>query len=608
MLDRPVSLNEAEAMLDARLDRATALRFREILAAWAPGARQRAFFSARVAAATALSILHRRCRQVLEGDMTDAQAVRLIQEWFLQPQGGSVLASMGFAPVADARGVAELASCARLALVIRTNVLMAQECGRYLAWKDMADAFPYGRWRCGHAEHHREEHLRRDGRVFRFDHPIWTQSPPGGEFNCRCRRELLTQRDLDRLGLVPEPDDFPFAPSSLGFDPSRPVSDTPVVPGAGVLPELAERALRPPAEPLPDPHLPFPRVDLGALVAATGQPADGAPPPGPASAIPGLAAEPPLIRPGDGDTPQTMRDRAAAWLRGHRDRLVAWVRSLMRVTDAAGGDPGQDSPGQTAGERTEDADLAACDRTPPHKSVVRVAGRLPEFAHETLEGHPEKWHDGKTNLSEGEREKWRERCRREAEAIQPGLWREADRAYAAMPEAEREALFAYTCRDLYSLNSTLFGIYRRNVLGHQVNYSLSDAQLCEIELLRRALDRLPRFRGTVYRCMILDSEDLREKFLNRWTETQDAMTGFMSTTYRRKNARLYMKKGKPTIIFVVKNSTRGAYIGHLSGTPRDEEILFDCNQRFRLLKEGEPGYEPRREVGNVIYITVTEVN
>ena len=34
MLDRPVSLNEAEAMLDARLDRATALRFREILAAW----------------------------------------------------------------------------------------------------------------------------------------------------------------------------------------------------------------------------------------------------------------------------------------------------------------------------------------------------------------------------------------------------------------------------------------------------------------------------------------------------------------------------------------------------------------------------------------------
>lgn len=353
MLDRPVSLNEAEAMLDARLDRATALRFREILAAWAPGARQRAFFSARVAAATALSILHRRCRQVLEGDMTDAQAVRLIQEWFLSPAGGSILASMGFAPVRDARGVAELASCSRLALVIRTNVLMAQECGRYLAWKDMADAFPYGRWRCGHAEHHREEHLRRDGRVFRFDHPIWTQSPPGGEFNCRCRRELLTQRDLDRLGLVPEPDDFPFAPSSLGFDPSRPVSDTPVVPGAGVLPELAERALRPPAEPLPDPHLPFPRVDLGALVAATGQPADGAPPPGPASAIPELAAEPPLIRPGDGDTPRTMRGRAAAWLRGHRDRLVAWVRSLMRVTDAADAAPaegrGRDAPTDGAG-------------------------------------------------------------------------------------------------------------------------------------------------------------------------------------------------------------------------------------------------------------------
>ena len=135
-----------------------------------------------------------------------------------------------------------------------------------------------------------------------------------------------------------------------------------------------------------------------------------------------------------------------------------------------------------------------------------------------------------------------------------------------------------------------------------------DAQLCEIELLRRALDRLPKFQDTVYRCMSLDSEDKKNQFIERWTDTQDAMTGFMSTTYRRKNARLYMKKGKPTIIFVVKNSRSGAYIGHLSGTPRDEEILFDCNQRFRLLKEGEPGYEPRREVGNVIYITVTEVN
>ena len=154
---------------------------------------------------------------------------------------------------------------------------------------------------------------------------------------------------------------------------------------------------------------------------------------------------------------------------------------------------------------------------------------------------------------------------REAEAIQAGLWREADRAYATMPEDEREAIFAYTCRDLYSLNSTLFGIYRRNVLGQQVDYSLSDAQLGEIELLRRALDRLPRFRGTVYRCMSLDTVEHRDDFVKRWTEMQDAMTGFMSTTYRRKNARLYMKKGKPTIIFLVKNSTRGTYIGHRSG-------------------------------------------
>ena len=240
IFNEPVSFREADDFLHSRLDTPTWLRSREIALQWDAEARQAAFFSARVTEAAILSRLHDVCQSVMSGRMTRRQARRLLREYFLG-DGADALAAMGFAPARGTTGIAQLASIPRLDLIIYQNVKMAEERGHYLQWKEVARDFPYGIWRCGNCENHRESHLARDGHAYAFDHPIWTQSPPGGEFNCHCRREIATAQDLQDLGITPDPPDSPFEPSSLGFDPSRPIGDEPAF-GRTVRPEYAEKA------------------------------------------------------------------------------------------------------------------------------------------------------------------------------------------------------------------------------------------------------------------------------------------------------------------------------------------------------------------------------
>jgi len=241
MITEPISFKEAESMIDGRMDQATAMKYKDILAGWSQDARQRAFFSARVADATLLSEIHRRVSAVVNGSMTSKQAVRLLRESLSGPNADA-LAALGFAPKSEARGMAELASVPRLRLIIEQNARMAQECGHYQQWEAVKDYYPIGVWHCGYAEVHRQEHLERDGKAYEFDHPIWTQSPPGGEFNCHCWRENMTRDGATAKGLVPEPNTSFFQPSSLGFDPSQPFDASSVVPGKSVLPEFVQKA------------------------------------------------------------------------------------------------------------------------------------------------------------------------------------------------------------------------------------------------------------------------------------------------------------------------------------------------------------------------------
>lgn len=218
MYNEPVSFKEATDQMAARFDTPTAMKYKEITAAWDAQFRRRAFFSARVAEADLLGELHRKAQAVADGRMTKAQARRLIREFFVG-EGADALAALGFAPPKDAKGISQLASIPRLELIVDTNVRMAQETGHYKKWESLKDVYPYGVWRVGYSKVHREAHLERDGKIYAFDHPIWRESPPGGEFNCHCRRELMTARELAASGKMPVPENVPFQPSSLGFDP-----------------------------------------------------------------------------------------------------------------------------------------------------------------------------------------------------------------------------------------------------------------------------------------------------------------------------------------------------------------------------------------------------
>ena len=218
MYNGPVTFKQATDQIASRMDTPTAMKYTQLTAAWDEQFRRRAFFSARVAEADLLGELHRKAQAVADGRMSKDQARRLIREFFVG-DGADALARLGFAPPKDAKGISQLGSIPRLELILDTNVRMAQETGHYKKWETLKDIYPYGVWRVGYSKVHREAHLERDGKVYAFDHPIWRESPPGGEFNCHCRRDLMTADELAASGLRPVPKSASFEKSSLGFDP-----------------------------------------------------------------------------------------------------------------------------------------------------------------------------------------------------------------------------------------------------------------------------------------------------------------------------------------------------------------------------------------------------
>lgn len=218
--DKGFRFVEADEYLAARLLRVTSMTHKELSKAWDDQTRYSYFFLARVTDPIVLARIRDDVAMVLAGYGTNRQGRALLREYFAGP-GADALERMGFAPERDARTLGELSSSPRLDLIIETNVRMAQEAGHYLGWSEDAAYYKWGIWRCGYAEKHRHEHKARDGKAYGFNHPIWTQSPPGGEFHCHCYREIASDDDLHQLGITPEPMDSPFEPSSIGYNPAR---------------------------------------------------------------------------------------------------------------------------------------------------------------------------------------------------------------------------------------------------------------------------------------------------------------------------------------------------------------------------------------------------
>ncbi|WP_046005792.1 phage minor head protein [Pseudoalteromonas rubra] len=98
----------------------------------------------------------------------------------------------------------QLGSPYRLNTIYRTNVQTAYMAGRYRRLLARAKTHPYWQYVAIDDGQTRPEHKRLNGRVFRFDDPIWqTIFPPNG-WGCRCRVRALTEAQVKARGLTVE--------------------------------------------------------------------------------------------------------------------------------------------------------------------------------------------------------------------------------------------------------------------------------------------------------------------------------------------------------------------------------------------------------------------
>jgi SPP1 gp7 family putative phage head morphogenesis protein len=64
------------------------------------------------------------------------------------------------------------------------------------------DNRPYWQWVAVVDPSTRPTHIELDGKVFRYDDPIWAKYWPPTDKLCRCRVRALSERDMEKRGLI----------------------------------------------------------------------------------------------------------------------------------------------------------------------------------------------------------------------------------------------------------------------------------------------------------------------------------------------------------------------------------------------------------------------
>lgn len=98
----------------------------------------------------------------------------------------------------------QLGSMHRLKTIYRTNLQTAYMSGRYRQQIANADDRPYWMYVAISDTRTRPEHANLNGKVFRFDDPIWSVIYPPNGWGCRCRIRTLTAAQVARMGLTVE--------------------------------------------------------------------------------------------------------------------------------------------------------------------------------------------------------------------------------------------------------------------------------------------------------------------------------------------------------------------------------------------------------------------
>jgi len=99
---------------------------------------------------------------------------------------------------------AQLGSDRRLRTIFQTNVQTAYMAGRHARQLDNAKDRPWWRYVAVMDGRTRPHHAELNGRVWRYDDPVWKIIYPPNGWGCRCRVVALSDADMERLGLQPE--------------------------------------------------------------------------------------------------------------------------------------------------------------------------------------------------------------------------------------------------------------------------------------------------------------------------------------------------------------------------------------------------------------------
>lgn len=96
----------------------------------------------------------------------------------------------------------QMGNAARLSTIYRTNTQAAYMSARHEAMLRNAKNRPYWRYVAVMDARTRPSHARLHNRVFHYLDPIWKFIFPPNGFNCRCRAEALSEKDVTERGYV----------------------------------------------------------------------------------------------------------------------------------------------------------------------------------------------------------------------------------------------------------------------------------------------------------------------------------------------------------------------------------------------------------------------
>ncbi|VVN72559.1 hypothetical protein PS726_00499 [Pseudomonas fluorescens] len=91
----------------------------------------------------------------------------------------------------------------RTRVIYETNLRQSYNAGRetQMADPELRKRRPYGLYRHGDSAHPRLQHLAWNGTVLPLDDPWWSTHSPQNGWGCKCKKFMVSQRDLDRQGL-----------------------------------------------------------------------------------------------------------------------------------------------------------------------------------------------------------------------------------------------------------------------------------------------------------------------------------------------------------------------------------------------------------------------